>query len=176
MNKGRWASVRLVARRSVTLVVDVSFILVSLRWSAINRLNLRLRPDQVYWSREQFGKIERCASLRKDQGQKHPKRHWYSWAWDTWTGKSTGPIWLFGQLSSADAERLSQRFFQNSRDELQRPLSNADRGVGGSGVIESGRKRSKTAQFAHFQTHSAGSAKRRRLPCTLSGRSYDRLD
>src|ERR1700739_1329227 len=32
MNKGRWASIRLVARRSVCSAVDVSLILVSLPW------------------------------------------------------------------------------------------------------------------------------------------------
>src|SRR5260370_37925156 len=57
MNKGRWASIRLVARRSVCSAVDVSVILVSLPWGAITRLNLRRRPKEVYWSREQFGKI-----------------------------------------------------------------------------------------------------------------------
>src|SRR5262249_41510988 len=41
MNKGRRASIRLVARRSVCSAVDVSVILVSLPWSAITRLNLR---------------------------------------------------------------------------------------------------------------------------------------
>src|ERR1700693_5155500 len=41
MNKGRWASIRLVARRSVCSAVDVSVILVSFPWSAIPRLNLR---------------------------------------------------------------------------------------------------------------------------------------
>jgi len=41
MNKGRWASIRLVARRSVCSAVDVSVILVSFPWSAITRLNLR---------------------------------------------------------------------------------------------------------------------------------------
>src|SRR5215469_8361950 len=44
MNKGRWTSIRLVARRSVCSAVDVSVILVSLPWSAIRRLNLRRRP------------------------------------------------------------------------------------------------------------------------------------
>src|SRR6266436_461890 len=39
MNKGRWASIRLVARRSVCSAVDVSVILVSLPWSAITLLN-----------------------------------------------------------------------------------------------------------------------------------------
>src|SRR6201987_711604 len=32
MNKGRWVSIRLVARRSVCSAVDVSLILVSLPW------------------------------------------------------------------------------------------------------------------------------------------------
>src|SRR5215468_9557323 len=41
MNKGRWASIRLVARRSMCSAVDVSVILVSLPWSGITRLNLR---------------------------------------------------------------------------------------------------------------------------------------
>ena len=63
MNKGRWASIRLVARRSVCPAVDVSVILVSLPWSAITKLNLRRRPKQVYWSSEQFGKIGRHAQM-----------------------------------------------------------------------------------------------------------------
>src|SRR5215472_11051253 len=41
MNKGRWASIRLVARRSMCSAVDVSVILVSLPRSEITRLNLR---------------------------------------------------------------------------------------------------------------------------------------
>src|SRR5215470_14591898 len=73
MNKGRWASIRLVARRSVCSAVDVSVILVSLPWSAITRLNLRRRPKQVYWSREQFGKIGRHALSREDFGQRQRK-------------------------------------------------------------------------------------------------------
>src|SRR5215472_11073 len=44
MNKGRWISIRLVARRSVCSEVDVSVILVSLPWSAITRFNLRPAP------------------------------------------------------------------------------------------------------------------------------------
>src|SRR6267143_4379056 len=36
MNKGRWASIRLVARRSVCSPVDVSVILVSLPWKRNN--------------------------------------------------------------------------------------------------------------------------------------------
>jgi hypothetical protein len=78
MNKGRWASIRLVVRRSVCSAVDVSVILVSLPWSAITRLNLRRRPKQVYWSREQFGKIGRHALSREDFGQRQPKSDWYS--------------------------------------------------------------------------------------------------
>src|SRR6516162_6438135 len=41
MNKGRWVSIRLVARRSVHSAVDVSVILVSLPWRALTQLNLR---------------------------------------------------------------------------------------------------------------------------------------
>ena len=74
MNKGRWASIRLVARRSVCSAVDVSVILVSLRWSAITRLNLRRCPKQVYWSREQFGKIGRQALSREDFGQRQTEK------------------------------------------------------------------------------------------------------
>src|SRR6266403_4301499 len=98
MNKGRWASIRLVARRSVCSAVDVSVILVSLPWSAITSLNLRRRPKQVYWSREQFGKIGRHALSREDFGQRHPKCDWYSRAWDTWAGENTSRIWPFDQL------------------------------------------------------------------------------
>ena len=126
MNKGRWASIRLVARRSVCSAVDVSVILVSLRRSAITRLNLRRRPKQVYWSREQFGKIGRHALSREDLGQRQPKSDWYSWAWDTWAGESTSRIWLFDQLKFRGRCETIPAVFQNSRDDLQRPLSNVD--------------------------------------------------
>src|SRR3974377_1845248 len=98
MNKGRWASIRLVARRSVCSAVDVCVILVSLPWSAITRVNLRRRPQQVYWSREQSGKIGRHALSREDFSQRQPKNDWYSRAWDTWAGEHTSRIWPFDQL------------------------------------------------------------------------------
>src|SRR5215467_8787557 len=98
MNKGRWTSIRLVARRSVCSAVDVSVILVSLPRSVITPLNVRRRPKQVYWSREQFGKIGRHASSREDFGQRQPKSDWYSRAWDIWAGEHTSRIWLFDQL------------------------------------------------------------------------------
>src|ERR1700739_2414630 len=98
MNKGRWASIWLVARRSVCSAVDVSVILVSLPWSAITRLNLRRRPKQVYWSREQFGKIGRHALSREDSGQRQPKSDWYSRTRNTGAGEKTGRFWLFDQL------------------------------------------------------------------------------
>jgi len=62
------------------------------------KLNLRRRPKQVYWSREQFGKIGRHALSREDFGQRQPKSDWYSRAWDTWAGESTSRFWLFDQL------------------------------------------------------------------------------
>src|SRR5215471_15444080 len=98
MNKGRRASIRLVARRSVCSALDGSVILVSLPSSAITRLNLRQGPKQVYWSREQFGKIGRHALSREDFGQRQPKSDWYSRAWDIWAGEHTSGIWLFDQL------------------------------------------------------------------------------
>jgi hypothetical protein len=98
MNNGRWASIRLVARRSVCSAVDVSVILVSLPWSAITRLNVRRRPKQVYWSREQFGKIGRHALSREDFGQRQPKSDWYSRGVGHMGRRNTSRIWLFDQL------------------------------------------------------------------------------
>src|SRR6516162_1729850 len=98
MNKGRWTSIRFVARRSVCSAVDVSVILGSLPSGAITRLNLRRRPKQVYWSREQFGKIGRLALTREDCGSRQPNSDWYSRAWDTWAGENTSRIWPFDQL------------------------------------------------------------------------------
>src|ERR1700719_4678998 len=89
MNKGRWAAIRFVARRFVCSAVDVSIISVSLPWSAITRLNLRRRPKQVYWSREQFGKIGRQALSREDFGQRQPKSDGTPGTWDTWAGENT---------------------------------------------------------------------------------------
>src|SRR5215469_8299155 len=111
MNKGRWTSIRLVARRSVCSAVDVSVILVSLPWSAIRRLNLRRRPKQVYWSREQFAKIGREALSREDVGQRQAKSDWYSRAWDNWAGESTSLHLAVRPVEvPADAEKLFQRF------------------------------------------------------------------
>src|SRR5215470_6361572 len=100
MNKGRWASVRLVARRSKCSAVAVSVILVSLRLSAISRLNLRRRPKRVYWSREQFARIGRHALRDEHFGQRRPRSDRYSRTWDKWAGENTGRIWLIDQLKS----------------------------------------------------------------------------
>jgi hypothetical protein len=75
----------------------MSVILVS-PWSAITRLNLRRRAKQVYWSREQFGKIARHAFSGENFGQSDAKSDWYSRAWDTWAGPKYKRIWLFDQL------------------------------------------------------------------------------
>jgi len=82
----------------VCSAVDVSVILGSLPSGAITRLNLRWLPKQVYWSREQFGKIGRHALTREDFGSRQPNRDWYSRAWDTWAGENTSRIWPFDQL------------------------------------------------------------------------------
>src|ERR1700687_2506707 len=89
MNKGRWAAIRLVARRPVCSAADVSVILVSLRWSAITRLNLRRRLKQVYWSKEQFGKNWVAGLEPRGLRPKENKKRWYSKTWDTWAGKNT---------------------------------------------------------------------------------------
>src|SRR5215469_4647401 len=135
MNKGRWASIRLVARRSVCSAVDVSVILVSLPWSAITRLNLRRRPRQVYWSREQFGRIARQAlrprGLRPKAAEKrlvlqdvgHMGRRKYK------SHLAVRPVEV--PLTLRDYSSGSPEF----EDDLQRPLSNVDGGVGGSSVI-----------------------------------------
>src|SRR5579862_1777174 len=98
MNKGRWASIRLVARRSVCSAVDVSVILVSLRWSAIIRLNLRRRLGagllvkgtvRKAWKAGLEPQRPRRKAVEKRlvlQDVDHPARRKYS------------RIWLFDQL------------------------------------------------------------------------------
>src|SRR5215469_16300268 len=135
MNKGRWTSIRLVALRSVCSAMEVSGILVSLPWSAISRLNLRRRPKQVYWSREQFGKIGREALSREDVGQKQPKNDWYSRAWDNWAGESTS---LDLAVRPVEVPRTLRNYSSGSPefgDDLQRSISNVHGRVGGSSVI-----------------------------------------
>jgi hypothetical protein len=72
--------------------------LVSLPWSAITRLNLRRGPKQVYWSREQFGKIGRHALSRENFGQRLPEKRLVLQGRGPYGQEKIKSIWLFDQL------------------------------------------------------------------------------
>src|SRR6516162_3853377 len=134
MNKGRWVSIRLVARRSVHSAVDVSVILVSLPWRALTQLNVRPaskagllveRTVRKNWTAclEPRGIRPRAAEKRLvlqgvgHMGSREYKSHLA-------VRPVEGPLTL----------RHYSRVLQNSRDDLQR-LYPMWMGVGGSSVI-----------------------------------------